>query len=392
MKKSLIALAALSAFATAAQAQSSVTVYGIVDVGYGNTDVSGSSTATSNVKKTGLADSTNASSRFGVRGTEDLGGGLSAGFTLESGLNITGGTPFNKTNGQTTSATAFTNTATSTDAAVFGAATRQAFLTLGGAKTGTVLVGYKKQLESDFNDTFMIGTENSFGAEGQELNRIGRANQIGYTLPTFSGVTASVAYTTASDAYAASATEAANKIDASILSANLIYKAGNLTVGGHIGRGDVETGTDINTSAELVSMVGHGDVTGAAGGFVGGVKNEYNTSGVGAAYDFGVARVAAMYGKRESGAATALYETTYQNIGVAVPMGKTTLKASLSNSKEENVSGVEQQKNKGYQLQADYSLSKRTTAWAVYGENAKKVSGSADVDSKTTRVGLTHSF
>jgi predicted porin len=34
MKKSLIALAALSAFATAAQAQSSVTVYGVVDIGY----------------------------------------------------------------------------------------------------------------------------------------------------------------------------------------------------------------------------------------------------------------------------------------------------------------------------------------------------------------------
>jgi predicted porin len=385
MKKSLLALAALSAFATAAQAQSSVTIYGVVDIGYGNTDVSGSTTATTNVKKTGLADSTNASSRIGFRGTEDLGGGLAAGFTLEAGLNISGGTALNKTNGQSTSVV------TSGDSAIFGAATRQAFLTIGTKDAGTVLVGYKKQLESDFNDTFMIGTENSFGAEGQELNRVSRANQIGYTLPAFGGLTASVAYTTQADAYADATTEGTTKIDADILSANLIYKAGKLTLGAHMGSGEVNAGSSFNTSGLMITNIGHGAATGAAGGFAAG-NNEYNTSGVGAAYDFGVARVSAMYGKRESGLATALFESTYTNIGVAVPMGKTTLKASLSDSKEENVSGVEQQKNKGFQLQADYSLSKRTTAWAVYGENTKKAPSVADVESKTTRVGLTHSF
>ncbi len=39
MKKSLLALAALSAFATAAQAQSSVTVYGVLDVNYVSSEV-----------------------------------------------------------------------------------------------------------------------------------------------------------------------------------------------------------------------------------------------------------------------------------------------------------------------------------------------------------------
>jgi predicted porin len=82
MKKSLIALAALATVATAAQAQSSVTVYGIMDAGVRyNSDAS---SAGSNVAFLNGGAST---SRIGFRGTEDLGGGKKANFVLESGLN-----------------------------------------------------------------------------------------------------------------------------------------------------------------------------------------------------------------------------------------------------------------------------------------------------------------
>ncbi len=92
MKKSLFALAAVGAFAGAAQAQSSVTVYGILDVGY----VGGNAKATT-VNSTGgqvnvaetvslLGQSAQTSSRLGFRGTEDLGGGTTAFFTFETGL------------------------------------------------------------------------------------------------------------------------------------------------------------------------------------------------------------------------------------------------------------------------------------------------------------------
>jgi len=87
MKKSLFALAALTAFAGAASAQSSVTVYGILDVGYigGNSSAVVNSTAT---KTTGNAfsDSAQSTSRLGFKGTEDLGGGLSAFFTIEQAI------------------------------------------------------------------------------------------------------------------------------------------------------------------------------------------------------------------------------------------------------------------------------------------------------------------
>ncbi len=94
MKKSLIALAALATVG-AAQAQSSVTVYGLFDMGYVNADytnVNGAVGAANNreikgLNASGAANGPSASSRIGFRGTEDLGGGLTAGFNYELGFN-----------------------------------------------------------------------------------------------------------------------------------------------------------------------------------------------------------------------------------------------------------------------------------------------------------------
>jgi predicted porin len=88
MKKSLFALAAVTAFAGAAQAQSSVTVYGIVDAGFaGGNQRGATSTAVSKATYSTLQMSGGESSnRLGFRGVEDLGGGLSAKFVLETSL------------------------------------------------------------------------------------------------------------------------------------------------------------------------------------------------------------------------------------------------------------------------------------------------------------------
>src|ERR1700735_2585996 len=99
MKKSLLALAALSAFASVAHAQSSVTLYGIIDeaaVYESSQKTGGNNTAASpNVGGKKVAfDSLSGlnGSRWGLKGTEDLGGGLKAVFQLENGANInTGG-------------------------------------------------------------------------------------------------------------------------------------------------------------------------------------------------------------------------------------------------------------------------------------------------------------
>lgn len=85
MKRSLLALAVLGAFAGAASAQTSVNIYGILDIGLAHEDNGTASTT--------RMDSGNVyGSRLGFKGTEDLGGGMSALYTLEMGLNMDTGT------------------------------------------------------------------------------------------------------------------------------------------------------------------------------------------------------------------------------------------------------------------------------------------------------------
>ncbi len=90
MKKSLLAVAATTAFAGAAQAQSSVTIYGILDVGYISSSerVSGPAAVTK-YQDAQFGTSAETTSRLGFKGTEDLGGGTSAFFTVELGLQPT---------------------------------------------------------------------------------------------------------------------------------------------------------------------------------------------------------------------------------------------------------------------------------------------------------------
>ncbi len=87
MKKSLIAMAVLASIAGVAQAQtpSAITIYGVVDVGLAHEN-----NGTNSVTR---MDSGNLNgSRLGFKGTEDLGGGLSAIFQFENGFNADTGT------------------------------------------------------------------------------------------------------------------------------------------------------------------------------------------------------------------------------------------------------------------------------------------------------------
>jgi len=85
MKKSLFALGVLGSFAGLAHAQSSVTLYGIIDEGLNYTNnVDGHNLFA-------LSSGDVQGSRWGLKGTEDLGGGLSALFQLEAGFNVNNG-------------------------------------------------------------------------------------------------------------------------------------------------------------------------------------------------------------------------------------------------------------------------------------------------------------
>lgn len=85
-KKSLAAVALLGAFAGSAFA-ADVTLYGVVDEGFLYTHKDADKTDTDAVDKFELRNGIQAGSRWGLKGTEDLGNGLKVGFILESGFN-----------------------------------------------------------------------------------------------------------------------------------------------------------------------------------------------------------------------------------------------------------------------------------------------------------------
>jgi predicted porin len=102
MKKSLLAIAVASALPGFAQAQSSLTMYGVVDASaqWSNQAFNSSVSYNSTTKQLGvgrgaagwsLANGVAMGSRFGIRGSEDLGGGLKAIFTLEHRFDVTDG-------------------------------------------------------------------------------------------------------------------------------------------------------------------------------------------------------------------------------------------------------------------------------------------------------------
>lgn len=95
MKKALVFAAVSATFASAAYAQSSVTLYGVVDAGFSYVNNEITTKANGDVSKGAAYRMTSGNlsgSRWGLRGAEDLGGGMKAIFTLESGFNVMNGT------------------------------------------------------------------------------------------------------------------------------------------------------------------------------------------------------------------------------------------------------------------------------------------------------------
>ena len=177
-KKSLTAVAVLGAFAGAAMA-SQVTMYGVVDTGlmYTYNDVADGNPATDlEVNKLALNSGINAASRFGLKGTEDLGNGLKIGFKLENGFKADDGTF--KTAGRL-----FDREASLSVYSDFGT------LSMGrmgavGSSAGTYDIVYL------FGDAFDGGDNEVFG-----FVTSGRAdNMVTYQTPKFAGVQGTFQY------------------------------------------------------------------------------------------------------------------------------------------------------------------------------------------------------
>ncbi|MCD6662617.1 MAG: porin [Comamonas sp.] len=178
MNKTLLMLAACG-FCGAALAQSSVTLYGIADAGIGKARVDG------DTRTHLLSGSTmnNLVSRLGVRGTEDLGGGLKAGFTFETGLSLHDGATLTSGNGG-------------------GFWGRQADLWMGGG-WGTLRLGRGySPADSALWTWDLTGlanynvVENMFLDAGTDYRN---SSQISYKTPSFNGWSAQIAHVLKAD-------------------------------------------------------------------------------------------------------------------------------------------------------------------------------------------------
>jgi predicted porin len=407
MKKSLIALAALSTIAGSVAAQSSVTVYGIMDIGYGEsklTNSGNSNTALNTTRKsttTGNGDGGLSTSRLGFRGVEDLGGGNKAKFMLEYDLTDAGA-----------------------GAATLGA--RESWVALENANLGELKLGRQATaihgIVAGFSTGFANNTVGAVYSAGMGTGTSVVPNEgtvrphqvyvnraIGYTTPVMGGLQASVQY--GKNKTDVSTTEVNAKPEASEMGASLRYKAGKLDVGygyQEIKSQAVHAAATSSAASATNTFFGMGwdlSSTGMGAIYTGELKQKANA--LGATYDFGMVQPFVMYSDRTGSssnttASGSLFKQKATEIGARVPVGSKVVAfaSTYDGDIKYNASGAAlgslgaKDDISGYQFGVTYALSKRTTAYAITGKQEFKGTGTDTSKAKVTgtTAGIRHSF
>lgn len=317
MHKQLHTLAALALMAGTAGgtfAATGVHVYGVVDVGITRMD-----DANPAGKTTSLGSGLQSGTRLGFRGEEDLGGGLAALFTLETGFNADAGTLGHA-------------------GRLFG---RQSWVGLRG-DAGTVRLGRQQTplyAAVQSVDPFTVGPEGNslkiFGYGTYALDPLTRDdNSISYTSPGFGPVTATAFY-------------------------GLGEKAGDTTASGIRSFAAGYVNGPLN--AQLVYFKANGLVSPAA---LGAITADNRAVFLGATYDLGIVKThAAFADTRLAGAGTSLKNRNYM-LGLSAPAGGagTVLASWVRNDVRDVEDAVADQYAIGY----NHALSKRTNLYTKY--------------------------
>jgi len=377
MKKSLIALAALAAV-TAASAQSSVAITGSIGLTLGNVTEGKAPAA-----RTNLSRSTGA---IQVSGTEDLGGGMTAGFRVEELI----------AGGQTTANRV--GTGAGTTIGNFGS--RQSFLTLGSKTMGTIKLGRDLDANSQ-----MIGMGNVSGAnawvglDGSNDNSVFFGNvrtmAASYTAPTMAGFTVGFGITPAdysSLGIRAAASTTAPTANAFCTQAGLTAAAATSCTGLVI----ITTQTNPTASSFRTDNASALAITYANGPLNAGLVR---TNGQGSAnttymtyaanYDMGFAKVGGLYQSVEG---VAKITRKASLVSINAPIGAWALQAAYGSSDGGSSATAFTKEVKHTLIGAQYNLSKRTSFYAISSD--KKVDGStaSDFDHKEIGFGIKHAF
>jgi predicted porin len=352
MKKSLLALAVLGAFTGVASAQSSVTLFGIVDLSVNNIK-------NGTAKTTSLASNQLNSNRLGFRGTEDLGGGLGAGFWLEMGMD--------NATGQAGGGSGNVQNADGTSSQLFN---RRSTVSLTGG-FGEIRAG------RDYDPTFLNWSAfDAYGANGMGeglnlVNTLGSGvgttvranNSVGYFLPSNLG-----------GLYGSAMVAAGQGL------------AGNKYQGARIGyaAGPIDTA--------LAYGVTKAPVPGSA-------VNDFKVLNWGGSWNFGVAKLILLFNQNKFGA---LKQNLYE-VSTSVPLGQGEFRLAYTHADSKGT-GIDN--NDANQIGGEYiyNLSKRT---ALYGQAAQiknkgafaasvlggtPSAGLAGAKSTGFGVGIRHSF
>jgi len=320
MKKSLLALAVLGAFAGVASAQSSVTLYGTVDLSARYVKNDGQ------VRRLSMANSGINSSQLVFSGKEDLGGGLYAGFNLNSGIATDTGNPG------------------------------------GGAQfwnrrsTVSLMGGFGEiRLGRDYTPTFWNNTIfDAFGTNG-----VGDSSHVGQLLaPTFVRAANNIAYFLPSNIggvygqFTAAASEGASANPGRYLGGRVGFAAGPFDVAGAFG----EQRYDALNGAQ---------------------QKTYN---IGGSYDLGVVKLMG-YFVRDTLSYTGFdkKENRYSFSGV-VPIGQGEIHAGYERSKLTNNVAASTNSISQFAIGYVYNLSKRTALYSTYSRLSNGTASAAQVD------------
>jgi predicted porin len=362
MKNTLCSAAALMCglAASAANAQSNVQVYGIVDSGVAyltNVNAAGDSM----VKMPSLTSSF--PSRVGFRGTEDLGNGLQAFFVLENGLAMDTGTQ--QQGGR-----------------LFG---RQANVGLKGA-WGSITLGrqlnmtYISALKTDVLGPHLF----AIGSIDPYLPNARSDNAIGY-MGNFSGFVVGATWSFGRDASAAGGPAATNCAGEAAGNAKACRQYTAL-----LGYETKEWG--LNTSYDR--MYGN---TGAAGGLTSSNNTDVRTT-VNGYFMIGPTKIGGGVVDRDTKAATGRVESDLYYLGVSHPIGQYTIDAQVARRDTKNSSSDVNM----LVARLTYSLSKRTAVYTAAGRMANKGASAVALDAGGTvgaglgqnglMAGLRHTF
>ncbi|OMG56669.1 hypothetical protein BJN45_03395 [Azonexus hydrophilus] len=332
MQKKIIALAIAGLASTAAFAQTNVTVYGIVDMGYINAKANNA--GTSKQSFSGIQSGNQMGSRVGFRGTEDLGNGLKALFTLEYGLNADVG------------AGSWTGTA------------RQSFLGLTG-NFGTAVAGRLQNPGYNFASKYDVLGAAVWSPVGQLSDNAGLSisardglgrldNAVAYISPSFSGLTIIAAHAFG-EQVKNNPIRGADTDPQAVWALAAEYTLGDLNVGAVYHKLNDIGGTD---SAQA--------------------EHDRAEYALGASYDFKVVKLSALYQRasddnvgnvRSDDDSTKLWQ-----VGVGVPVGaKGMVEVAYGRYKNDRDNGRADLDAKAWGVNYEHSLSPRTVAYVGYG-------------------------